>query len=500
MKRSFLFLLFLLLAGFVFSQTDVYTPTLKTPADNAVDQMPNVVLSWSAISGSLNLTYELELDTTAAFNSPLKKDTVMVLITGYKTRNLFFGKDYFWRVRALDNGELSAWTPTRKFAIFNEVALSKPNDNEDDQMPNEAISWKAKVGTDSIKGITHFDYEMDTTNSFSSPLLIAGSVAKNVFSYTPSNLLFNQKYFWRIKARHSQGTSGWSVVRSFTVINKFDLTSPANNATGQDLDVTLKWDAVTGILMYEFQIAEDQTFNTLVYHSEVTTNSADASMLIFGTNYYWRTRAIHAADTSEWTDPWKFTTTDAVKLKSPADAAINVNHKPLFTWFKMGGITEYWFQLADNQSFNTPLYNTVFGDSVTSFQSTKKLNAQSTYYWRMRAVLNNTVNDTTSWGQVFSFTTVNPTGIGNEPASLKVNVYPNPTSGLTTLTLSGKEESLVQMELLNLLGKIIKAETIQITRGENKITLSFNDLSNGVYILRFSLDGKQAFLKLIIDK
>jgi uncharacterized membrane protein len=65
MKRA-IFLLASMITGLgLFAQTLVYTPELKSPADDAVNRMPDVILSWYAVAGSLNLQYQVQCDTSA---------------------------------------------------------------------------------------------------------------------------------------------------------------------------------------------------------------------------------------------------------------------------------------------------------------------------------------------------------------------------------------------------------------------------------------------------
>ena len=217
MKRYF-FTLFLLIATFsTMAQPKVYTPTLKSPVDNATLQMPNVYLSWNAITGSYNLQYEVVFDTTTNFNSPLLIDTVQTLLTGYQTHNLFFGQKYFWRVRAIDAGETSAWTPIWSFTVFSYFELGKPQSTDTVQNPDATVEWKKTLNsTINITGITNIDYQIDTTVSFNSPLLISlalsgdpSSYSGNNFAYTNMNLRFGTTYFWRVRARHEGGSSPW---------------------------------------------------------------------------------------------------------------------------------------------------------------------------------------------------------------------------------------------------------------------------------------------------
>jgi hypothetical protein len=82
------------------------------------------------------------------------------------------------------------------------------------------------------------------------------------------------------------------------------------------------------------------------------------------------------------------------------------------------------------------------------------------------------------------------------------NLFPNPASGNTTLSVTLTENKKVEIKLLNILGaetgKTITAEGIQ---GENTYKPDIGNLSEGIYFVQISLDGTIASTqKLIISK
>jgi hypothetical protein len=354
MKRSLFSILFLVLATVLFAQERVYTPTLKSPENDGLNQMPNVTISWNAITGSLNLKYQVQLDTSMLFNSPLV-DTTQLLITGYTTHELIFNQKYYWRVRAID-GETSGWSEIWNFTVFNTVELSTPNANAVDQDPNVSVSWLNTITTSKkpITGITHYDYQIDTDTNFNSPNLMAGTTGITVLKVATINLYFGQKYYWRVRAGHNLGTSSYCPYRTFTVNDDFDLQTPANNTEDIFLNIVLKWKNVKGLLAYGFEIAKDAAFAEIVEESEVDTNFVSPTTLMFGEKYYWRIRGRHVKDTSSWSTPYAFNTINTVILKLPADLQQNVALKPILQWTKQTGIIGYELWM----------------DSVTTFENT----------------------------------------------------------------------------------------------------------------------------------
>jgi Secretion system C-terminal sorting domain len=501
MKKSLLSLLFLVLVSILSAQERVYTPTLKFPENNGLNQMPNVTISWYAITGSLNLQYQVQMDTTMLFNSPLKVDTTQLLLTGYKTHELFFGQKYFWRVRAID-GQTSAWSSVWNFTIFNKVELSKPDANAVDQDPNVSIIWLPTITTSKkpITGITHFDYQIDTDSSYNTPNLMQGTTTPIVLKVSTSNLHFGQKYFWRVRAGHHLGNSAYCPSRNFTVIDKFTLSSPVDNATKIFLNTLLKWKEVKGVLAYGYEIAKDQDFTEIVAASEVDTNFVLASYLKFGEKYYWRVRGRHLTDTSQWSTPYSFTTINTVDLKLPANLQENVALKPLLQWTKQTGIVSYELWLDSLSAFANPIVKFKPNANDIQYQVSKTLSPQKTYYWKMRAYSDGGLTaDTSDWSPVWSFVTLNLTGIPENIASPFI-VYPNPSNGKIFLKMESHETTTVQFELIDLLGKTLMEKTINLSTGQNLNEITLENVNNGIYVIRLRTGNGTINQKIFIEK
>ena len=73
------------------------------------------------------------------------------------------------------------------------------------------------------------------------------------------------------------------------------LSSPANNATGVSVPVTLSWGAASGATSYRAQVSTVSTFATLVLdRTGITTTSTSVSGLAANTVYYWRVYGVNA--------------------------------------------------------------------------------------------------------------------------------------------------------------------------------------------------------------
>ena len=158
MKRIFTTTLLIGLIGLMnlAAQNRIYAPQLSLPLNGALDQMPNVVLDWNAVTGGNTgiIQYQVQLDTDPAFGSPVIFDTEF--LTAVATSELLFGETYYWRVKAFDGGDASNWSETWSFRVIRRVILTKPTDASA-QSTEVTLQWTA------ITGINEYDYQLDTT-------------------------------------------------------------------------------------------------------------------------------------------------------------------------------------------------------------------------------------------------------------------------------------------------------------------------------------------------
>lgn len=498
MKKIVLTLFALLLVTGLFAQVRVYTPTQDAPDSNAVNQMPDVTVSWLAIAGSLNLQYQVQIDTVPTFNSPALMDVTQPLVTAYTTQNLIFGQTYYWRVRAID-GSTSAWSYTWNFTVFSQLELSKPSNNANNQEPNVSLEWKSNVANNPVSGVSSFEYQYDTSASFNSPILHTSTVPAGTYVGTTANLLFGNKYYWRVRAHHATDISDWSPVYALNVLDKVTLQSPANNAVNQVLDVVLKWKEVKGVLSYEYEIATDNAFTNKIVISETEELSAPAEFLMFGNQYYWRARARHLADTTTWGDVLSFTTINTVILKTPAQNEENVSTKPTMRWTAQTGIVGFHLQVDESASFTEPYISVTLDPTLTEYILNKNLDPTTTYFWRMRAFSNGGIMaDTTDWSAAWGFTTGFAQGIDENKAQI-FSIYPNPAKDKVQVKVTSSGSGEGRFVLVDLLGKVVFQQNYDLQNGSNAIDVILSNVNKGIYIARITVNGKTYNQKLIVE-
>ena len=470
----------------IISFTTIDFVSLIAPTNGAINQAPNELLDWSALSGIT--FYDYQWDTSATLNSPLSfYNSIATGTSQVASSNLRFGTKYYWRVRARHSADTSQWSSVFNFTTIDFVSLIAPTNGAINQAPNELLDWSA------LSGISFYDYQWDSSLTFTSPLSFYNSIATGTSQVASSNLRFGTKYFWRVRARHAADTSQWSSVFNFTTIDFVLHLTPTNNSIGITINPIIDWSPVTGILGYQYRYSTDLNFtNPSLTTIGTSSSQATLSNLSYGTEHFWQVRAFHAADTSEWSLPWSFTTvyqlTTAPVLLSPADASNSVlAFGALLEWEAVPSATLYQFQVDDNSQFSSPLSNST--TELSEF--TGQLLGETTYYWRVQA---GNGSGFSPWSTVWTFTTDIVTGVINNDVGNGFSIYPNPSNGNFNCAI--RTTNLIVnyfVEIYNLNGQLIQ----QLLTTNPSFSIDLNAQPNGIYFVKIKSE-KEVFTKRIV--
>ncbi len=89
-------------------------------------------------------------------------------------------------------------------------------------------------------------------------------------------------------------------------------------------------------------------------------------------------------------------------------------------------------------------------------------------------------------------------GIGEPDASaLALSVSPNPTTDRVQVQLESPAASSAQVVVSNLLGEMVRMQTVQLSAGANQFDLSLQSLPAGTYLLRIATEKTGAAVKVV---
>ena len=441
----------------VWNFTTRAVPQLYAPDNNSTNMAVTQQLCVSQLTGSNY--YEIELDTTSNFNSPLKQilnaDTYYSYSSYYYTSvsNLRYGTKYDWRARCAHSADTSGWSVVRNFTTRAVPQLYAPDNNS----TNMAVTQQLCVSQ--LTGSNYYEIELDTTSNFNSPLkqILNADTYYSYSSYyytSVSNLRYGTKYYWRARCANSTDTTGWSAVRNFTTRGVPQLYSPDNNSTNMDVSQGLAVTKLTGSNYYEIELDTTsnfdsplkQTLNASSYNSSNSYYYTNVSDLLYGTKYYWRARCAHAADTSGWSAVWNFTTRAVPLLNSPSNNSTNMAVTQSLCVTPLSGSNYYEIELDTTSNFDSPLKLTLNADTYYSsyssyyYTNVSDLLYGTKYYWRARCAH---AADTSGWSAVWNFTT-RAVPLLNSPSNNSTNMAV--TQSLCVTPLSGSNYYEIELD------------------------------------------------------
>jgi photosystem II stability/assembly factor-like uncharacterized protein len=230
------------------------------------------------------------------------------------------------------------------------------------------------------------------------------------------------------------------------------LASPAADETGVGLlpegyvypEVVLAWEEMAGANGYQYQVAIDSAFKTVVANDFTTSLASEPLELSPNTTYYWRVRVaaegslIGAPLISPWSETWKFKTAIGASMARPALQAPwpgepDVPLSPTFEWSGIEWAEVYEYELATDPTttaggyFTEPLVALVGTNSLvsTAWKCDITLDYNTRYYWHVKAI---GVDTDTPWSDVGTFTTM---GVPPEPPTAQPPVVIPPAEQIT---------------------------------------------------------------------
>jgi len=139
--------------------------------------------------------------------------------------------------------------------------------------------------------------------------------------------------------------------------------------------------------------------------------------------------------------------------------------------------------------YNPTIYDQTESSGTGTGEFTVDLNGltEGTYYARTYA----TNSAGTAYGNCISFTGSGTTGVDEtSPSENDLKIYPNPTSGITSLGFQMKSSKSMVLNIIDLKGQVVDHRDLGIfPQGENLVQLDLSSLQGGLYYLQLSNNG-----------
>lgn len=229
-------------------------------------------------------------------------------------------KEYEWSVRAIDIHGAETKSRTRKFIVNTSNTLpSSPRAIFPlSQLVNSNIPTLTVANSiDEDKDRLHYTFEIDIADTFdSSSKQGSGKIEENTSGqtyWTPTKLVENKKYYWRVKSNDGFGSSQW-VTNWFRVdVNNEPPSIPTLSNPGNLSWVSSIWptlivnpsnDPEEEKIRYEFEVYDNSSLSNKIEsgYSEDTSFKITKELEDKKT-YWWRARATDARNlSSSWSE------------------------------------------------------------------------------------------------------------------------------------------------------------------------------------------------------
>lgn len=340
-------------------------PVLTAPTNLAKNiNKDNLIFTWTSLSNTTiyELVYSDKVDFTGGKpNTDTIKTNIASQAANFTTNS---GKKYYWKVRALINGEYTNWSETWEFKTSLEIVKQElPIDKTTNVELKPSLTWETtsspfyQVNISEFAGFNQFDeYNLSSLE----------------LKITNKKLKPQTTYYWKVRAIFTDDTSSWSEVWTFKTLRPNNvLISPLTNLKQQDFVQNLIWESNPDFESYKLELAKDSLFANIVESTVKSDNSHTTKRLDIETRYYWRVIADLGNLITIPSEVWNFTTKDLMSVNedktkffispNPANNYLNLN-------LLVNDDTDWSFEIIDITSKSIISGNVKSGSTVIDLQ------------------------------------------------------------------------------------------------------------------------------------
>lgn len=187
-------------------------------------------------------------------------------------------------------------------------------------------------------------------------------------------------------------------------------------------------------------------------------------------------------------------------LTSPENEAVDLALSPTLEWEAVSDAESYTVQWSVSDTFEIDTEEKqIDSDSKTEISG---LDEQTDYYWRVKAVTEETESE---WSETWQFTTMMTTSTDpDETAPREFELaqnYPNPFNPSTKIRFAMPEHGHVTLRVYNTLGRQV-ATVINETRnaGWHEVNFDASNMSSGIYFYRLQAESHTETRQMMLIK
>lgn len=285
--------------------------SLISPANNAIDVLPSVQLSWNAASGADS--YTVLVDNNSDFSSPVYNQQLTV--TNCQPTGLDYSTTYYWKVSATNSngtteGGSRSFTTSDPLPLPGAFSHTSPSDDEVDVATNVSFTWGSSSDASS------YAIKVSTNSNLSNPLVDVSGITATSYS---ANLSDATTYYWQVTATNPTGSTSSTKTQFTTLVppppGSFSLSAPSANAQDVSRFPQFNWSAASAATSYHITVDDNANFSSpVIDQSGITSTSySSGNALDASKDYYWKVVANNSVgSTNASNNGIKFTTGDVV--------------------------------------------------------------------------------------------------------------------------------------------------------------------------------------------
>lgn len=468
-------------------------PGLISPPNGAQNVSVTPTLTWSSVSGATG--YRLMVARDTGFTNVVYDSSIIT--TSRQIGPLLSNTQYYWRVSASNPGGSGPFSVRFGFtttAALPAPALIAPADSATIVPQSPLFSWS------DVSGATGYHLQVATSTAFTTLLTNDSTITATSAQRGPYP--YGARLYWRVRTRTGTVSGEFSAHRVFTVMlqppGTPGLLTPANNAVNQPVEVVARWSAAFLAAHYTVEVAYDTLMSNIFLRDTTIADTVAVLRVPPSSPCYWRVYARNLEDTYGPPSAIRRFTTGNFPPASPipltpSPGDTGVSRTPFMSWVGSPGASSYRLQIA----LDNLMVQRVYDDSTLTVTGlvAPLLNANTTYFWRVRAKGS---AGSSSYSVIRQFTTgTTIVSAGDMPPEMAQEFvlhqnFPNPFNPSTTIPFELSTAAFVTLKVHDLLGREIRTILHQeMPTGSHAVAWNGRDdhdqpVPTGMYFVRMT--------------
>ncbi|HEU4860157.1 MAG TPA: fibronectin type III domain-containing protein [Chitinophagaceae bacterium] len=485
--------------------------TCRTPVGLSATNITgnSTTVSWSAEPGAIS--YNVYYSDNPYTPTELWQNALTgITSTSANLSGLNQSTKYYYRIRTNCTSESSS---ERQSEFTTLTVCERPAWLITTNITNVSATfiWAPVSGASSY----HVDYEYHSTWTPVNEVI-------TTTSFTLGGLNSGSYYRWRVRANCPLGSGHYQYSDDFWVYNSYcDQPYWLTNTNITHNSATLNWAAVTNASNYNLEYKQSTSAIWITAATGITSPSYTLNGLSASTGYDWRVLATCFTSVPGNYAQSFFTTTslpactDVYESNNTSRQAKTIGLGATILAMISSNADMDWFKITTPNNSNTKLevvlsnlpvdydlyvYDKnlkLIGASTNTGVSNEvviyNLNARKATYYIKVDGKNGAYNTLQCYNLLAQVTSgASSTSSKSYPAnevtdiSAKELLYPNPASEFVYLNFNSVTEGLVNIQILNSIGQLVKQHLVNTIKGHNQIRIPVADIRPGMYILRMN--------------